>query len=109
MLGQCLEKAPVAFLQNFEALCVRTLQSCPAEPANLNVMVRGDQGGEVCLILFELTQECQDLPVCMLAFTSNNSSVRLVGRKENNVEKCKLNQMLFCKHLLGVKIFLRSA
>ncbi|XP_053337171.1 tectonic-2 isoform X1 [Clarias gariepinus] len=51
MLGQCLEKAPVAFLQNFEALCVRTLQSCPAEPANLNVTVRGDQGGVIAVAI----------------------------------------------------------
>lgn len=46
MLGQCLEKAPVAFLQNFEAVCVRSLQSCPAAPAELRVAVRDEQGGE---------------------------------------------------------------
>ncbi|XP_026786913.3 tectonic-2 isoform X1 [Pangasianodon hypophthalmus] len=47
MLGQCLEKAPVAFLQNFEAVCVRSLQSCPAAPADLSVAVRDEQGGVV--------------------------------------------------------------
>ncbi|KAF4074253.1 hypothetical protein AMELA_G00237490 [Ameiurus melas] len=29
LLGQCMEKAPVAFLQNFEAVCVRTLAVLP--------------------------------------------------------------------------------
>ncbi|KAK3514445.1 hypothetical protein QTP70_018257 [Hemibagrus guttatus] len=47
MLGQCLEKAPVAFLQNFEAVCVRSLQPCPAAPAELSVAVRDGQGGVV--------------------------------------------------------------
>ncbi|XP_060763396.1 tectonic-2 [Neoarius graeffei] len=51
MLGQCLEKAPVAFLQNFEAVCVRTLQSCPAATAELSVAVRDGQGGVVTVVV----------------------------------------------------------
>ncbi|XP_046697368.1 tectonic-2 isoform X2 [Silurus meridionalis] len=47
MLGQCLEKAPVAFLHNFEAVCVRTLLSCPTALAGLGVAVRDEQGGVV--------------------------------------------------------------
>ncbi|KAL7836843.1 hypothetical protein AOLI_G00281270 [Acnodon oligacanthus] len=47
VLGQCLESAPVAFLQDFEAVCVRTLQACPAAPADLRVAVRDGLGGVV--------------------------------------------------------------
>ncbi|XP_062874363.1 tectonic-2 [Trichomycterus rosablanca] len=47
ILGQCLEKAPVAFLQDFQAACVRTLQSCPPTPAELNVAVKDGQGGVI--------------------------------------------------------------
>ncbi|XP_060739927.1 tectonic-2 isoform X1 [Tachysurus vachellii] len=47
MLGQCLEKAPVAFLQNFETVCVKSLQSCPAAPAELGLAVKDGQGGFV--------------------------------------------------------------
>lgn len=45
ILGQCLEKAPVAFLLDFEAACVRTLQSCPPTPAELKVAIKDGQGG----------------------------------------------------------------
>ncbi|XP_058230377.1 tectonic-2 isoform X2 [Hemibagrus wyckioides] len=53
MLGQCLEKAPVAFLQNFEAVCVRSLQSCPAAPSELSVVVRDGQGGVVRVAIMD--------------------------------------------------------
>ncbi|KAG9354934.1 hypothetical protein JZ751_001647 [Albula glossodonta] len=32
LVGQCLDKAPVAFLQNFQTQCVTRLQSCPTGP-----------------------------------------------------------------------------
>ncbi|XP_072521395.1 tectonic-2 isoform X2 [Salminus brasiliensis] len=47
VLGQCLENAPVAFLQDFESVCTRTLQACPATPADLTVAVRDGLGGMV--------------------------------------------------------------
>ncbi|KAI4882302.1 hypothetical protein NFI96_011115 [Prochilodus magdalenae] len=47
MLGQCLENAPVSFLQDFEAVCVRTLKACPAAPADLRVAVRDGLGGVI--------------------------------------------------------------
>ncbi|XP_053466255.1 tectonic-2 isoform X2 [Ictalurus furcatus] len=53
LLGQCIEKAPVAFLQNFEAVCVRTLQSCPATPVELSVAVRDEQGGVVTVAIVD--------------------------------------------------------
>ncbi|TSV94919.1 SEC14-like protein 2 [Bagarius yarrelli] len=53
MLGQCLEKAPVGFLQNFEAVCVRNLQSCPSAPAELSVAVRDGQGGVVTVTVVD--------------------------------------------------------
>lgn len=55
MLGQCLEKAPVAFLLDFEAVCARTLQSCPAAPVELRVAVRDEQGGQ---FFFLQSQRC---------------------------------------------------
>ncbi|XP_066510478.1 tectonic-2-like isoform X1 [Hoplias malabaricus] len=47
MLGQCLESAPVAFLQDFKAVCVKTLQTCPAAPVDLTVAVRDGLGGVI--------------------------------------------------------------
>uniref|UniRef100_A0A8B9K158 Tectonic family member 2 n=1 Tax=Astyanax mexicanus TaxID=7994 RepID=A0A8B9K158_ASTMX len=44
MVGQCVENAPVAFLQDFESVCTRTLQDCPAAPADLAVSVRNGLG-----------------------------------------------------------------
>uniref|UniRef100_A0A4W4F2V1 Tectonic family member 2 n=1 Tax=Electrophorus electricus TaxID=8005 RepID=A0A4W4F2V1_ELEEL len=45
VLGRCLEKAPVAFLQDFEAACVSVLQECPGPAAELGVAVRDGLGG----------------------------------------------------------------
>lgn len=56
MLGQCLEKAPVAFLQNFEAVCVRSLQSCPAPPAELGLALNDGQGGEFLSVVRHSTK-----------------------------------------------------
>ncbi|XP_026878954.2 tectonic-2 isoform X2 [Electrophorus electricus] len=47
VLGRCLEKAPVAFLQDFEAACVSVLQECPGPAAELGVAVRDGLGGVV--------------------------------------------------------------
>ncbi|XP_057213614.1 tectonic-2 [Triplophysa rosa] len=46
-LGQCVENAPVAFLENFECQCVRRLQFCPSQSDNLRVKVKDGRGGVV--------------------------------------------------------------
>ncbi|XP_076845942.1 tectonic-2 isoform X2 [Brachyhypopomus gauderio] len=46
VLGQCVE-APLAFLQDFEAVCVRVLRQCPVPAAELGVTVRDGRGGQV--------------------------------------------------------------
>ncbi|XP_042344716.1 tectonic-2 [Plectropomus leopardus] len=53
VLGQCVNRAPVAFLKNFKVKCVTLLRSCPAGPplqtplANLRIKVKNGQGGDV--------------------------------------------------------------
>lgn len=44
-MGQCVENAPVAFLENFECQCVRTLQFCPSQSEDLRVKVKDGRGG----------------------------------------------------------------
>ncbi|XP_065106969.1 tectonic-2 [Paramisgurnus dabryanus] len=46
-LGHCVDNAPVAFLANFEARCVRRLQICPSQSDNIRVKVKDGQGGVV--------------------------------------------------------------
>ncbi|XP_036383688.1 tectonic-2 [Megalops cyprinoides] len=60
MVGQCVDSAPVAFLQNFEASCVTYLQSCPIGPplltsaSELSVRVIDGRGGVVTVsVTFE--------------------------------------------------------
>ncbi|KAF7665533.1 hypothetical protein LDENG_00140250 [Lucifuga dentata] len=51
--GQCLDTAPVAFLQNFNVRCVTLLRSCPAGypletlPKDLGIQVKNGQDGVV--------------------------------------------------------------
>lgn len=51
LLGQCLDGAPVAFLQNFNVKCVTLLRSCPTGyplltvPNDLTIQVKNGQGG----------------------------------------------------------------
>lgn len=50
-LGQCVNSAPVAFLENFQVKCVTLLRSCPTGsplqtlPVDLSVEVKSGQGG----------------------------------------------------------------
>ncbi|RXN07064.1 SEC14 2 [Labeo rohita] len=43
-LGQCVQNAPVAFLENFDSQCVRRLQSCPSPSDDLRVDVKDGWG-----------------------------------------------------------------
>lgn len=58
MLGQCVNNAPVAFLNNFEVECVTLLQACPSEPhlqtqvEDLMIQVKNGQGGVFNLLTF---------------------------------------------------------
>lgn len=51
LLGQCINGAPVAFLENFKVTCVTFLQSCPSgpplqtQPSGLRLQVNDGQGG----------------------------------------------------------------
>lgn len=51
VLGQCINSAPVAFLENVKATCVTLLRSCPSGPplqtqaSDLRVQVNNGQGG----------------------------------------------------------------
>ncbi|XP_062307808.1 tectonic-2 [Osmerus eperlanus] len=60
LIGQCVENAPVAFLENFHAECFRRLLSCPDQPplqtnpADLKVKVKDGRGGVVTV---EVTDE----------------------------------------------------
>ncbi|CAJ1068271.1 tectonic-2 [Xyrichtys novacula] len=53
VLGQCVNNAPVAFLNNFEVSCLTLLRFCPTEPPlqtqleDLRVQVMNGQGGDV--------------------------------------------------------------
>ncbi|XP_074527283.1 tectonic-2 [Halichoeres trimaculatus] len=53
VLGQCVNNAPVAFLNNFEVRCVTLLRSCPTgpylqtQPEDLMIQVKNGQGGGV--------------------------------------------------------------
>ncbi|XP_076006845.1 tectonic-2 [Genypterus blacodes] len=55
VLGQCLDSAPVAFLQNFNVKCVTLLRSCPTgyplltSPNDLLIQVKNGQGGVVAM------------------------------------------------------------
>uniref|UniRef100_A0A8B9JZV2 Tectonic family member 2 n=1 Tax=Astyanax mexicanus TaxID=7994 RepID=A0A8B9JZV2_ASTMX len=77
MVGQCVENAPVAFLQDFESVCTRTLQDCPAAPADLAVSVRNGLGGVVTVsVVDEATSD-------ITSFVSSPAKVPsgyLVGR-----------------------------
>ncbi|KAI1900977.1 hypothetical protein AGOR_G00055390 [Albula goreensis] len=59
LVGQCLDKAPVAFLQNFQTQCMTRLQSCPTGPplltsaSELSVQVRDGLGGVVTVSVME--------------------------------------------------------
>ncbi|KAA0716814.1 Tectonic-2 Precursor [Triplophysa tibetana] len=44
-LGQCVENAPVAFLENFESQCVTRLQFCPSQSDDPRVKVKDGRGG----------------------------------------------------------------
>ncbi|XP_073697388.1 tectonic-2 [Garra rufa] len=46
-LGQCVENAPVAFLENFESRCVRRMESCPSPSGDLGVDVKDGWGDVV--------------------------------------------------------------
>ncbi|XP_050964729.1 tectonic-2 [Labeo rohita] len=46
-LGQCVQNAPVAFLENFDSQCVRRLQSCPSPSDDLRVDVKDGWGDTV--------------------------------------------------------------
>lgn len=52
VLGQCINGAPVAFLENFNVTCVTLLRSCPTEPplqtqaSDLRIQVNNGQGGK---------------------------------------------------------------
>ncbi|XP_046872626.1 tectonic-2 isoform X2 [Hypomesus transpacificus] len=60
LIGQCVENAPLAFLENFNAECSRRLLSCPDQPplqtnpADLKVKVKDGRGGVVTV---EVTDE----------------------------------------------------
>lgn len=56
VLGQCINGAPVAFLENFNVTCVTLLRSCPSgpplltEPSDLRIRVNNGQGGTFHLL-----------------------------------------------------------
>ncbi|KAG7490956.1 hypothetical protein JOB18_045732 [Solea senegalensis] len=60
VLGQCVNRAPVAFLKNFKVECVTLLNTCPTasplqtQPPDLNIQVNNGQGGDVNV---EVTEE----------------------------------------------------
>ncbi|XP_035235031.1 tectonic-2 [Anguilla anguilla] len=60
LAGQCLSRAPVAFLWNFETYCVTRLQSCPTGPplfvaaSELGVPLRDGLGGIVTVSVTEM-------------------------------------------------------
>ncbi|XP_068559232.1 tectonic-2 [Cebidichthys violaceus] len=53
VLGQCVNNAPVAFLNNFKVKCVTVLRSCPTgfpfqtRPTDLSITLKNGQGGDV--------------------------------------------------------------
>ncbi|KAL4636119.1 tectonic-2 [Arapaima gigas] len=59
MVGQCLDNAPVAFLQNFQFWCPRLLASCPTgpplrtTPSDLKIRVRDGFGGFITVSVVE--------------------------------------------------------
>merc|ERR1712131_140931 len=47
MIGQCVENAPVAFLENFQAQCTTHLLACPNAPPFQTMHMRDGQGGVI--------------------------------------------------------------
>ncbi|KAM8885356.1 tectonic-2 isoform 2-T2 [Spinachia spinachia] len=67
VLGQCVNNAPVAFLENFKVDCVTILRSCPAGlplqtlPTELSITLNDGQGGDVVVdvideVAFEMSR-----------------------------------------------------
>ncbi|KAJ8263633.1 hypothetical protein COCON_G00160900 [Conger conger] len=60
LAGQCLDRAPVAFLQNLQTYCVTPLRSCPTGPplftsaSELSVAIRAGPGGVVTVSVTEM-------------------------------------------------------
>ncbi|KAJ8379337.1 hypothetical protein SKAU_G00001150 [Synaphobranchus kaupii] len=60
LAGQCLDRAPVAFLQNFQNDCVTPLRSCPTGPplftsaSELSVPIKNGLGGMVTVSVTEM-------------------------------------------------------
>lgn len=62
VLGQCINSAPVAFLENFNIKCVTLLRSCPSgsplqtQASDLRIKVNDGQGGMFQLL--NMVQQC---------------------------------------------------
>ncbi|XP_022523013.2 tectonic-2 [Astyanax mexicanus] len=88
MVGQCVENAPVAFLQDFESVCTRTLQDCPAAPADLAVSVRDGLGGVVTVsVVDEATSD-------ITSFVSSPAKVPSVGSVQVSEGRLCVNVVL---------------
>ncbi|XP_040050710.2 tectonic-2 [Gasterosteus aculeatus] len=70
-LEQCVNNAPVPFLENFNVNCVTILRSCPAglplqtQPTNLSITLKDGQGGDVVVDVID------EVAIDMSLFISN--------------------------------------
>ncbi|XP_037339060.1 tectonic-2 [Pungitius pungitius] len=70
-LGQCVNNAPVAFLENFNVNCVTILRSCPAglplqtRPTDLSITLKDGKGGYVAVDVID------EVAIDMSLFISN--------------------------------------
>ncbi|KPP60861.1 tectonic-2-like, partial [Scleropages formosus] len=93
MVGQCVDNAPVAFLQNFRFWCPSRLVSCPTGPplqttaSELRVRVRDGFGGTVTVSVEE--DEARDLSL----FVSSPSPSLVPGQTQASAIDPTRNQL----------------
>ncbi|XP_075882100.1 tectonic-2 [Nelusetta ayraudi] len=82
VLGQCINGAPVAFLENFNVTCVTLLRSCPSgpplltEPSDLRIRVNNGQGGDVTVdVMDEVAYDLAPFVSSTDTLTSSGGSV----------------------------------
>ncbi|XP_038560425.1 tectonic-2 isoform X1 [Micropterus salmoides] len=81
VLGQCVNNAPVAFLENFNVKCVTLLRSCPtASPLRtlstaLGIKVKNGQGGDVAVEVID------EVAIDLTQFISSADAVTFSGER----------------------------